>query len=155
MALFLKVLFSCDGSVYVNANGQAGVSYSTISRRLAEDVQHLLLRFGYITRLRSKQQRVNGQAYQAWEIQLLGAVSAKRFLAEIGIWGREAAKEKLAMMSEPKLSSTHFNTIPTGPFFWRHLRDAAPACLSNVLRRMRALVCIRVARMGQCAVVPC
>src|SRR5215510_7533587 len=126
MALFLKVLFSCDGSVYVSANGQAGVSYSAISRRLAEDVQHLLLRFGFITKLRSKRQRVNGHAYQAWEVQLLGVVTAKRFLAEIGIWGREAAKEKLAMMSEPKLSSTHFNTIPTGPFFWRHLRDAAP-----------------------------
>src|SRR5262245_56135897 len=126
MALFLKALFSCDGSVYVSANGQPGVSYSTISRRLAEDVQHLLLRFGFITRLRSKQQRVDGQAYQAWEVQLLGVVTVKRFLAEIGIWGREAAKEKLAMMSEPELSSTHFNTIPTGPFFWRHLRDAAP-----------------------------
>jgi len=126
MALFLKVLFSCDGSVYVTADKQVGVSYSTISRRLADDVQHLLLRFGFITRLRSKQQRVNGQAYQAWEVQLLGVVAVKRFLAEIGIWGREAAKEKLAMMSEPKLSSTHFNTIPTGRFFWRHLRDAAP-----------------------------
>ena len=39
-------MFSCDGSVYVNKRGQAGISYSTISRRLAEDVQHLLLRFG-------------------------------------------------------------------------------------------------------------
>src|SRR5262245_64187607 len=113
MALFLKVLFSCDGSVYVNANGQAGVSYSTISRRLAEDVQHLLLRFGFITRLRSKQQRVNGEAYQVWEVQLLGVVTVKRFLAEIGIWGREASNEKLAMMSDPKLSSTHINTIRT------------------------------------------
>jgi DNA repair protein RadA/Sms len=126
MALFLKVLFSCDGSVYVTTEKQVGVSYSTISRRLAEDVQHLLLRFGFITKLRSKRQRVNGQAYQAWEVQLLGVGAVKRFLAEIGVWGREAAKEKLAMMNEPKLSSTHFNTIPTGPFFWRHLRDAAP-----------------------------
>jgi DNA repair protein RadA/Sms len=126
LGLFLKVLFSCDGSVFVSADKQTGVSYSTISRRLAEDVQHLLLRFGFIAKLRSKQQRVNGQAYQAWEVQLLGVSAVNRFLAEIGIWGREAAKEKLAMMSEPKLSSTHFNTIPTGPFFWRHLRDAAP-----------------------------
>src|SRR5205807_7340293 len=44
LALFLKTLFSCDGSVYLNARGVAGLSYSTISRRLAEDVQHLLLR---------------------------------------------------------------------------------------------------------------
>src|SRR5262245_13766663 len=126
MALFLKALFSCDGSVYMSANNQVGVSYSTISRRLAEDVQHLLLRFGFVAKLRAKQQRVNGQAYQAWEVQLLGVVTVKRFLAEIGIGGREASKEKLAMMSDPKPSSTHINTIPTGPFFWRHLRDAAP-----------------------------
>jgi DNA repair protein RadA/Sms len=126
MALFLKVLFSCDGSVYVTTEKQVGVSYSTISRRLAEDVQHLLLRFGFITKLRSRQSQVNGQAYQAWEVQLLGVGAVKRFLAKIGIWGREAAKERLSMMNEPKLSSTHFNTIPTGLFFWRHLRIAAP-----------------------------
>jgi DNA repair protein RadA/Sms len=126
LGLFLKVIFSCDGSVFVSADKQTGVSYSAISRRLAEDVQHLLLRFGFIAKLRSKRQRVNGQTYQAWEVQLLGVSAVNRFLAEIGIWGREAAKEKLAMMREPKLSSTHFNTIPTGPFFWRHLRDAAP-----------------------------
>ncbi len=126
LALFLKVLFSCDGSVYITAREQAGISYSTISRRLAEDVQHLLLRFGFVAKLREKQQRVNGQAYQAWEIQLLGVVTVKRFLAEIGIWGREAAKEKLAALNEPKLPSTHFDTIPTGPFFWERVREVAP-----------------------------
>jgi DNA repair protein RadA/Sms len=126
LALFLKVLFSCDGSVYLTANGQAGVSYSTISRRLAEDVQHLLLRFGFITRLRTKQQQVNGTAYEAYEVQLLGVTLVKRFLSEIGIWGRATAQAKIAALQEPKLSSTHFDTIPTGREFWQHVREVAP-----------------------------
>ncbi|MGH9844985.1 MAG: LAGLIDADG family homing endonuclease, partial [Blastocatellia bacterium] len=126
LAIFLKILFSCDGSVYVTTNGQVGVSYSTISHRLAEDVQHLLLRFGLIARLRTKSQQVNGQAYQAYEIQLLGVSFVKRFLSEIGIWGRNEAKEKIAAMNEPKLSSTHYDTIPTGPCFWQHVREIAP-----------------------------
>jgi replicative DNA helicase len=126
LAMFLKALFSCGGSIYVSADKQVGVSYSTASRRLAEDAQHLLLRFGLVARLRSKRRRGDGQDHQSWEIQLLGAVSVNRFLEEIGVWGREAAKEKLAAISEPKHSSTHFNTIPTGTLFWRHLRAAAP-----------------------------
>lgn len=123
LALFLKTLFSCDGSVYVTARGQAGVSYSTISRRLAEDVQHLLLRFGFITRLRTKNQQVNGAKYEAYEVQLLGVALVKRFLAEIGIWGRAAATAKIAALEEPQLPSTHYDTILTGVDFWQHLRE--------------------------------
>jgi len=123
MALFLKVLFSCDGSVYVTQNGQAGVSYSTISRRLAEDVQHLLLRFGLVARLRTKPSQVNSQPYLAYEVELLGVPSVKRFLAEIGIWGREAAQSRIAALPEPQLPSTQRDTIPTGIFFWQHLHD--------------------------------
>ncbi|MBC8077210.1 MAG: AAA family ATPase, partial [Chloroflexales bacterium] len=123
MALFLKVLFSCDGSVFVNEHGLAGISYSTISKRLAEDVQHLLLRFGFVSRLRTKHQRVNNEPYTAYEIQLLGVQEVKRFLAEIGIWGRDKAKARLAQMSLPELSSTQFDTVPTGSAFWDHLHD--------------------------------
>ena len=122
MSLFLKTLFSCDGSVFVNKEGQAGISYSTISERLAQDVQHLLLRFGFVTRLRTKLSRVNSRLYTAYEIQLLGVAEVKRFLTEIGIWGREKAKAQIMKIPTPKLSSTQFDTIPTGIKFWKHLR---------------------------------
>jgi DNA repair protein RadA/Sms len=123
LALFLKALFSCDGSVYVSQSGQAGVSYSTISRRLAEDVQHLLLRFGLVARLRTKQSQVNGKPYTSYEVQLLGVPMVKRFLAEIGIEGREEAKAYIAALAQPRLPSTQYDTIPTGAFFWQHLRE--------------------------------
>ncbi|MBI3915013.1 MAG: DNA repair protein RadA [Chloroflexi bacterium] len=133
LALFLRVLFSCDGSVYVNQYKTPGVSYSTISERLAQDVQHLLLRFGFVTRLRTKTSRVNERAYTAYEIQLLGVSEIKRFLEEIGIAGRAQAQARIAAMPIPTLPSTHFDTIPTGKKFWAHLQQlAAGASLKQI-----------------------
>ncbi len=123
MALFLMVLFSCDGSVFVNKQEQPGVSYATISERLAQDVQHLLLRFGFVTRLRTKKSRVRGLSYTAYEIQLLGVSEVKRFLKEIGIWGRQRAKARIEQLSIPDSPSTQFDTIPTGMEFWKHITE--------------------------------
>ena len=122
MALFLNRLFTCDGSVYVNAHGQPGVSYSTISRRLAEDVQHLLLRFGLVVTLRTKRHRVNDKPYTAYEIVLLGVEETQAFLREIGILGRENAREQIAGMASAQRSSTRRDMVPTGDAFWTHLR---------------------------------
>jgi DNA repair protein RadA/Sms len=127
LRLFLRLLFSGDGSVYASANGDVGVSYSTISARMARDVQHLLLRFGLVSKLRTKKQRVNEKPYAAYEIQIVGARQAKRFLAEIGILGRKAAKKRIAAASAPQFASTHFDTVPTGQEFWSHLRTATAA----------------------------
>jgi len=123
LALFLKVLFSCDGSVYVTNKNTPALSYSTISRRLGEDVQHLLLRFGFIVKLRTKRQQVNAKPYAAYELQMLGAAEVQRFLREIGIWGREIAKTKIEQLLLSSKPSTHFDTIPTGSKFWEHLRE--------------------------------
>jgi len=124
LALFLKVLFSCDGSVYVTNNSIPALSYSTISYRLAQDIQHLLLRFNFIAKLRTKSQQINRSHYQSYELQILGLASVQRFLHEIGIWGRERAKAKIKTLSLPALPSTQFDTIPTGPIFWEHLQEA-------------------------------
>lgn len=124
MALFLRTLFSCDGSVYINCRNQPAVSYSTISKRLAEDVQHLLLRFGFIARLRTKRQRVNGQPYVAYELQLMCVAEVKRFLSEIGMYGRAGAQARIMALPPASIPSTQSDTIPTGAQFWQHLREA-------------------------------
>ncbi len=122
LALFLKVLFTGDGSVYVNQYGLPGVSYSTISLRLAQDVQHLLLRFGLVATLRTKPMRVNQLPYTAYELVLLGVPYIKKFLAEIGIIGREEAIAKIKQMPMPTLPSTQRDVIPPGEIFWQHLK---------------------------------
>ncbi|HEU5424174.1 MAG TPA: LAGLIDADG family homing endonuclease, partial [Nitrolancea sp.] len=127
LALFLRTLFTCDGSVFINQQDQPGVSYSTISHQLATDVQHLLLRFGLIARLRTKRSRVSGRAYTAYELQLLGVANVQRFLAEIGILGRAAARARIAELEPASLPSTRVDTIPTGTQFWAMLDTARRA----------------------------
>lgn len=51
VALFLKSLFSCDGSIYKHKNTIA-VEYASISKTLVYQVQHLLTRFGIVSRIR-------------------------------------------------------------------------------------------------------
>ncbi len=124
LALFLKVLFSCDGSVYITSQNIPALSYSTISHKLAQDVQHLLLRFGLVAKLRTKNQHVNNKLYKAYELQILGA-PVKLFLEEIGIWGRKEAKAKILDLPVNKRVNTHYDTIPTGPEFWEIMRQTA------------------------------
>lgn len=89
VALFLNRLFSCDGSVFVYHTGQTGVSYSSVSPKLARQVQHLLLRFGILSKLRSKQVRFGGTLHQAHEVEILGSQDILTFAREIGIFGKE------------------------------------------------------------------
>lgn len=131
LRLFLKVLFSCDGSVY--AGNSVGISYSTISRRLAEDIQHLLLRFGLVAKLRTKTSTVKDNRYTAYELQLLGVASVRQFLREIGIWGRHAAIAAIEALPEPELGSTHHDTIPLPSDFWLQLRAQTGRALRRVV----------------------
>jgi DNA repair protein RadA/Sms len=148
LAVFLRTLFSCDGSVYVNREGQAGISYSTISARLAADIQHLLLRFGFVTRLRTKPMQVNGTGYIAYELQLLGTPHVKRFLREIGIYGREAARATIEGFSEPTIPSTHFDTVPTGAAFWNEVNLVSGGASFKALSRAAGIT-IHAGRMDR------
>ncbi len=123
LVMFLKALFTCDGSIYVNTHNNAGISYSTISHKLAEDVQHLLLRFGFVATLRTKRMKVNDAPYTAYEVVLLGTNHVQRFIEQIGIEGREAACAKIAEMKLPKGPSTRRDLIPLTPQFWERLRS--------------------------------
>ena len=51
--LFLQALFSGDGSIY-HSDGGVFLEYYSRSRRLIEDVHHLLLRFGIFSLIREK-----------------------------------------------------------------------------------------------------
>jgi DNA repair protein RadA/Sms len=133
LSMFLRTMFTCDGSVFANHIGKVGVSYSTISRRLAEDVQHLLLRFGLVAKLRTKHPSFR-DGYTAYEVTLHGVSDTRRFLDEVGIIGRQAAIKHVRGMADPSLPSTHRDTIPTGELFWLSLQQASNG---NSFARMR------------------
>ncbi|MGB0384905.1 MAG: DNA repair protein RadA [Ardenticatenaceae bacterium] len=75
LALFLNHLFDTDQWLSVHKHGQQKLSYYTTSYRLAEDIQHLLLRFGLIASLEHVQSTVNRHAQKAYEVEVLGTSS--------------------------------------------------------------------------------
>ncbi len=78
--LFLQALFGGDGGLYHAGNG-VFLEYYSKSRRLIEDVHHLLLRFGIFSLIREKTTAIGTRACS---IQITDTVQVARFAAEIG-----------------------------------------------------------------------
>lgn len=127
VALFLRALFSGDGSVFLKKSDShltASVEYCSSSERLARDVHHLLLRFGIVSRLREKQK--NRQ--NTYIIQILRSQDVKLFLEEIGfIDGSEkdvTAKRKiLPLLENRKIQRRIGDNLPKE--FWSILKTEA------------------------------
>ena len=60
--VFLQALFAGDGGLY-RSEGCAYLEYYSKSRRLVEDVHHLLLRFGIFSAMRCKKTRIGTDAH--------------------------------------------------------------------------------------------
>jgi deoxycytidine triphosphate deaminase len=111
--LFLQSLFSGDGSVY---SSKAGVflEYYSKSRRLIEDVHHLLLRFGVFSLIREK---ITAIGTRACKIQITDKDQIRRFAEKIGfspgsVKQRRLDLEVLPMIrAQPQRRST-IDTLP-------------------------------------------
>jgi replicative DNA helicase len=112
IARFLSVLYGCDGHVYVSERlGQIG--YTTISERLAREVQHLLLRLGIVGKIRTLRRPVyDGTGKVAREVIVTGQESLRTFCERIPVVGKEekvrALRERLAV----SMRATNKDTIP-------------------------------------------
>jgi replicative DNA helicase len=112
LALFLNRAFACDGTIYVQNGDQAGVSYSTVSLGLARDMQHLLLRFGLLAKLRVRRIRYRGERRTAYELRLTRQEDIRRFVEEIGLFGKERATRRALRVSLSKRPKVNLDTIP-------------------------------------------
>ena len=120
IALFLRHIWSTDGSVTVNRNGRAGrIYYASTSRRLVDDLSRLLLRFGISTRIRTV--RKSG-CRPGYTLDISGADSQRRFLQEIGVHGArgEQAHQLLEIVRSTK-PNTNVDTVPVG--IWETVRE--------------------------------
>jgi len=98
IAAFLRALFSGNGSVYKRSSVVKGKQYQSIaieycstSKRLIEDVRHLLLRFGIGSRCYEKQPKKGQKAYL---LLILKSACQLRFFLEIGFWPGSSNQEK-------------------------------------------------------------
>jgi replicative DNA helicase len=94
LALFINRLFSCDGTAYVAICGDRPfpvIAYSSVSATLIHQLQHLLLRFGIISKIRKKETTCNDKDFDSFELEIHGKEDLIRFCQEIGIHGKEDA----------------------------------------------------------------
>ncbi|MGH8188336.1 MAG: LAGLIDADG family homing endonuclease, partial [Steroidobacteraceae bacterium] len=122
--LFLQALFGGDGGLYQSGGG-CFLEYYSSSRRLIEDVHHLLLRFGVLSLIREKTTAIGTRAYR---IQITDREQIQRFAAEIGfvpgsVKQQRLANEILPLIVEQPRARSNFDTFPNG--LWPTLRAVA------------------------------
>jgi len=122
LSLFLNRLFATDGWATVLNSGQSQLGYCTVSERLARQIQHLLLRFGIIAALKKRSVKYNNTRRPAWKLDITDAISIKKFIAEIGIFGKEAALAKVTAAISQKRYQTNRDLIPIE--IWEQLANS-------------------------------
>jgi deoxycytidine triphosphate deaminase len=111
--LFLQALFSGDGSIYHSDRG-VFLEYYSNSRRLIEDVHHLLLRFGIFSLIREKTTAIGTRACK---IQITDKDQVLRFAQRVGfspgsVKQRLLAEKVLPMIAAQPRVKSNFDTLP-------------------------------------------
>jgi replicative DNA helicase len=122
ISLFLNRLFATDGWATLLASGQSQLGYTTVSEKLARQIQHLLLRFGIIATLKKRSVKYNNTRRPAWQLDITDALSIKTFISEIGIFGKEEALAKVVEAIYTKRYQTNRDLIPIE--IWEQLAAA-------------------------------
>lgn len=112
VALFLNRLFATDGWATVLESGQSQLGYCSVSEKLAKQVQHLLLRFGVIARLKYRSVNYKTSKKRAWQIDITDGKSIKTFIDEIGIFGKEDTLIKVNNALSTRRYQTNCDLIP-------------------------------------------
>ncbi|MBW3562118.1 MAG: replicative DNA helicase [Actinobacteria bacterium] len=111
VVLFLSRLFACDGSAWISGR-YYGISYSSVSKRLIQDVQHLLLRFGIIAYVRERQVKYEDTRRTAYELEIRDAANIRRFIEEIGIFSKEEQCQALLEAVDGRNPHSNVDLLP-------------------------------------------
>jgi replicative DNA helicase len=112
LAQFLNRLFATDGWATVLASGQSQLGYASVSERLARQVQHLLLRFGVIAKLRQRWVKYGPARRASWQLDITDAASIRTFIADIGIHGKQAAVDAVSRALETRQPHGNVDHVP-------------------------------------------
>ncbi len=99
LSIFLNRLFTCDGSIYKSRHGKGKIweiSYSSKSEKLIRQVQHVLLRFNVVAKLRNKITKINGKKIPSFELVFNGE-NLLNFIEGIGFFSSKREKQKKAI----------------------------------------------------------
>jgi DNA-binding transcriptional regulator WhiA len=128
VAVFLRAIFSGDGSVYSSGKGFF-LEYSSMSEQLIYDLRHLLLRFGIFALVRMKTLRSGEKAFR---LQITDLEMLKKFADEIGFLPGSRKQKRLAQLISrmPSARRSNFETMP--PAAWETMGEAVRAAGSSL-----------------------
>lgn len=118
-ALFLNRLFATDGWASILSSGQIQIGFASVSEKMIRQIQHLLLRFGVIAKLKKRRVKYRDSRNTAWQLDITDAKSIKTFAHEIGIFGKEEVFSEILEIIEAKNYQTNKDLIPTQ--VWEHI----------------------------------
>ena len=115
LAEFMKVLFSCDGTIY-SMSGYPRIEFTVASEGLAQDVHHALLRFGIVSKLWRKTER-------SWRVEITHPQYVDIYQREIGWIG----EKRFRVFETLRTRRPHSNVghVPQG--VWKYVRKAVDA----------------------------
>ncbi|MGB3759605.1 MAG: replicative DNA helicase [Rivularia sp. (in: cyanobacteria)] len=122
LGLFINRLFATDGWASVLKSGQVQLGYYSVSEKLARQVQHLLLRFGIISVLKTRLIKYKDTRREAWQLDITNARAIKNFVSEIGIFGKQEVLCKVKAALTHKRYQTNRDLIPIE--IWKQLAVA-------------------------------
>jgi replicative DNA helicase len=113
VALFLRHLWATDGCIR-HPNGsdrRVQIYYATTSRRLADDVAHLLLRVGVLSRIAVARKAGYRDSYH---VRVTGLVNQRTFLSDVGCHGARGVVGTRALEALHGLvGNTNVDTVPS------------------------------------------
>ncbi len=120
IALFIRHLWATDGSISINKNRRGGrIYYASTSRRLADDLSRLLLRFGIHTRISIARKAGYRDGYH---VAISGSADQKVFLRRINAHGaRGLLGNQLLAILETIEPNTNRDTVPRE--VWNRVRE--------------------------------
>jgi intein/homing endonuclease len=113
LTTFLNRLFSCDGTIYrINKGTNWSVSIGFSSKKLTQQVQHLLLRYGILSTFRNKINKQHGRDIPSYELVVYGE-NVIKYIQEIGFFGYKEEKATIAICEMiTKKRNPNLDTIP-------------------------------------------
>jgi replicative DNA helicase len=112
VALFLNRLYACDGSAWIDKDNYR-IEYCTDSPQLADDVQHLLLRFGIVAKKRRRMIGYRGSRRLAFDISFQDPDNVEKFVGHIGAYGKmERMADVLQVALNRKVNAAAHQLLP-------------------------------------------
>ena len=127
LALLLARLWEGDGHVSITHGSRA--TYDTVSRQLAEQVQHLLLRLGIVSRLTTHTRPYRNRFVTIFIVLITGALNVIRFNKQIGRLFLDPTKRRTAQIAAT------FQTDRNGNVGGRMSHDIVPIAVRAMIRR--------------------